>query len=258
MLGLIRGELRKLFATRMWLWTLLAVVVLAALFTSLSIGFGDEADTWTFPLDSPEGQRTLFGNGRTAAAPLVMMLAAVFVTGEFRHRTAASTFLATPRRTRVITAKLIACVVVAAGYGLAAVGANAAVAMPWLSAKGIDFSLLDNGIPTTIGAVVAATCLYAAIGVGLGAALREQVATTVGLLIYLFVVEPIVAQIGAISEWTAYLPGKAGEALIGIELAQGPMSTGGLDAWQGGLVLGGYAAALVVAGMLTTARKDIV
>jgi len=43
--------------------------------------------------------------------------------------------------------------------------------------------------------VVSAVAIYSLVGVGLAALLREQVTTEVGLLVYLFVVEPIVTRI---------------------------------------------------------------
>jgi hypothetical protein len=45
------------------------------------------------------------------------------------------------------------------------------------------------------------------------ALLREQVATVVGLLVYLFVAEPIMTRVPALRGWTIYLPGSASAAL---------------------------------------------
>jgi hypothetical protein len=49
----------------------------------------------TAPLTSPEGQRTLFAVASGGANTLVAVLAAIAITGEFRHKTATATFLAT-------------------------------------------------------------------------------------------------------------------------------------------------------------------
>ena len=46
--------------------------------------------------------------------------------------------------------------------------------------------------------MVAAVAIFGLIGVGLGALVREQVATVVGLLVYLFIAEPIVTRIPAL------------------------------------------------------------
>lgn len=250
---LIATEIRKLTTTKLWLWLLLASVAITALYASLLIAFSEDPDTWTLPLSTPDGQRTLFATAAGGAAPLAAVLGAVGMTGEFRHRTATATFLVTPRRARVVGAKAVLYAGAGAGYGLASVGAVAAIAVPWLSARGLDLPLLGAGLPGTYAGVVVAVAMYALIGVGLGALLHEQVATVVGLLIYLFVVEPILTQISALDAWTSYLPGPAQNALTGITLTNQEF----LEPWHGGLVLAGYVGVLVVAGLGVSVRRDI-
>lgn len=250
---LIAAETRKLTTTRLWLWLLLASVGITALYASLLIGFSEDPDTWTLPLSTPHGLRTLFGTAAGAAAPLIAVLAAVGMTGEFRHRTATVTFLATPRRAHVVVAKAVVSVGAGVVYGLACLGTVAAIAVPWLSARGLDLPLLGAGLPGTYAGVVAAVAMYALVGVGLGALLREQVATVVGLLVYLFVVEPILTQISALDAWTTYLPGPAQNALTGITVTTRDF----LEPWHGGIVLACYVIVLVVAGTWVSVRRDI-
>jgi ABC-2 type transport system permease protein len=250
---LIAGEFGKLFATRLWLWLLLASMAITALYASLQIAFSDDPDTWTLPLSTPDGQQTLFAAAASAASPLIAVLAAIGITGEYRHRTATTTFLATPHRGRVITAKLVTYTLAGTVYALACTIVVTAIAIPWLSSKNIDLSLTANGLPATITGGIAAVALYALIGVGLGALLREQVATVVGLLIYLFVVEAILTNIPALDDWTKYLPGPADNALTGIALTNQHY----LQPWQGGLVLTMYAVAIAAAGTYLAARRDV-
>jgi hypothetical protein len=101
--------------------------------------------------------------------------------------------------------------------------------------------------------VVAAVALFGLVGVGLGALLRDQVATVVGLLVYLFVAEPIIAGIPAWQGWTIYLPGQASTALAHVTLTHQTL----LPPWQGGVVLAGYGLTLAVAGTLLAVRRDI-
>jgi ABC-2 type transport system permease protein len=89
-----RGRGHKLATTRLWLWLLLSSVALTALYASLAIAFGDTPDNPTPPLTSPGGQRTVFSVGQ-GAGTLLAVLAAIGLTGEFRHQTT-TTFLATP------------------------------------------------------------------------------------------------------------------------------------------------------------------
>jgi len=253
MTRLIAAEFWKLFTTRLWLWLLLGAVALTALFVSLAIAFGDDPDTWTLPFSTPEGQQTLFAIAAGGASPLVAVLAAIGLTGEFRHRTATATFLATPHRGRVVLAKLVTYGLVGAGYALVCIAVIVTIALPWLAAKDIDVSLTGNGIPRTMAGVIAAVAIYGLIGVGLGALLRDQVATVVGLLVYLFVVEPIVTRIPALSDWTRYLPGPADDALTQVSLSNQEF----LAPWQGGLVLATYGIVFAVAGTFLALRRDV-
>jgi len=250
---LIAGEFGKLFSTRLWLWLLLASMALTALYASLAIAFDNDPDNFAPSLDSPAGQRLLFSVAGGAAKSLVAVLAAIGLTGEFRHRTVTATFLATPHRGRVVAAKLVTYALVGAGYGLVCLGVVAAIALPWLSTRDIHVPLTGNGIPTTAVGVIAAVAVFAVLGVGLGALLREQVATVVALLIYLFVAEPIVTRIPALNDWTMYLPGPAASALTQVTLDDQDF----LHPWQGGLALAAYGIAFAVAGTLLAVRRDV-
>jgi ABC-2 type transport system permease protein len=247
MTQLIAAEFSKLLSTRLWFWLLLASAGLVALYVSLNIAFAD--NTVTLPLDSARGQQTLFAIAG-AARPLVAVLGAIAITSEFRHKTATATFLATPRRGRVVIAKLVASALVGVAYGVACIATVTAIVLPWLGARGIHVALTGNDVPATLAGVVAAYVIFALIGVALGAVLREQVATVVGLLIYLFVVEPIVTNIPGLDSWTPYLPGPAGSALTQISLATRDF----LAPWQGALMLIAYAGALATVGAFLTIR----
>src|SRR5262249_57790609 len=118
-----------------------------------------------------EGQQTLFAIAASGASPLVAVLAAIGLTGEFRHRTATATCVATPRREGVVLAKLVTYSLVGAGYALVCIAVILTIALPWLAAEGIDVSVTGNGIPRTMAGVIAAVAVYGMIGVGLGALL---------------------------------------------------------------------------------------
>jgi ABC-2 type transport system permease protein len=253
MTRLIAGEFRKLCSTRLWLWLLLGAMGLTALYASLLIGFSQDPDTMTAPLSSPEGQRTLFAVAAGGANTLVAVLAAIGITGEFRHKTATATFLATPQRGRVVAAKLATYALAGAAYGAASLIVVTAIAVPWLATKDIEVGLLDNGLPGTYAGVITDTAIFGLLGVGLGALLRNQVATVVGLLVYRFVAEPILTGVPALDSWTTYLPGSASAALTQVSLTTQEY----LDAWQGGLVLAGYGLLFAAAGALFSMRRDI-
>lgn len=250
---LISAEFHKLLTTRLWLWLLLAAMALTALYASLLIAFSDDPDTMTAPLSTAAGQQTLFAVAAGGANTLAAVLAAIGITGEFRHQTATATFLSTPVRGRVVAAKLVTYALVGIGFAAACLVVVAVVAAPWLAAKDIEMPLLGNGLPGTYAGVVADTAIFAFVGVGLGALLRNQVATVVGLLVYRFVAEPIVTSIPALSDWSIYLPGSASAALTQVSLSTQDY----LAAWQGGLVLAGYGAVLALVGSMIVVHRDI-
>jgi len=248
---LIAAEFQKLFTTRLWLWLLLASMALTALYTVLAIVFSDSPGNPTPPLSSAGGQQTLFSTGSGAATPFVAVLAAIGLTGEFRHRTVSATFLATPVRSRALIAKLVTYFLVGAAYAVICIGVTTAIAVPWLPAKHIGI-VAEGKVGTLLG-VVAAVAVFGLIGVGLGALLRDQIATVVALLVYLFSVEPIVTRIPALHGWTKFLPGSAEDSLVGVVQSNFDL----LPQWQGGVLLVAYGLVLAAAGSMLTMRRDI-
>lgn len=189
----------------------------------------------------------------TSKGPLAAILGAIGMTGEYRHKTAAATFLATPRRGRVVAAKLGTYLLAGAGYGLVCDLVSLAVALPWLSARGIDVPVAGHGNLAVLAAVIVSAAVFAVAGAGLGALAGGQLATVTGLLIYLYVAEPLLTRIAAARGWTPYLPGTAADGLTQATQADVRL----LAPWPGGLVFAGWAAALAAAGTVRTLRRDI-
>ena len=142
---------------------------------------------------------------------------------------------------------------VGVAYALVCIAVTIAIAVPWLSAKGIDVTLTGDGVPGTFAGVVAVLAVFGLIGVGLGALVRDQVATVVGLLIYLFVVEPVLTNIPALGSWTMYLPGAAANGLT--QVAQSGLEF--LDPWKGGIVLAAYGGGFAAVGTWLSMRRDV-
>lgn len=250
---LIAGEVRKLGSTRLWLLLLVAAMALTALYAGLNIAFTDDPDNFAPHLSTPEGRRLLLAIAATPATTFAAVLAAIGITGEFRHRTATATFLATPLRTRVVAAKLVSYGAAGAAFAAACLAVVVSIGTPWLASMDIDLSLNDPGVPGTLAGVVGAGAAFGLLGVALGALVRDQVATVVGLLVYRFVAEPILTSVPALHEWTLWLPGSAASGLAGSSLEDREF----LDPWLAALVLGGYVALLAAAGSIATARRDI-
>ncbi|HEY5985085.1 MAG TPA: hypothetical protein VIV12_01695 [Streptosporangiaceae bacterium] len=81
----------------------------------------------------------------------------------------------------------------------------------------------------------------------------QRGAAIAGLLLYLYVAEPLISHIAALHSWTAYLPGVAADGLT--QASQAGVRL--LPPWQGGLVLTAWAIAFAATGTVFTARRDI-
>ncbi|NIK59220.1 ABC transporter permease [Kribbella shirazensis] len=252
MTRLLEAEFTKLFSTKLWMWLLLGAIGLTTLFVSVTIGLDGSAGNPNPPLSTPQGQRNLFGVAGASSA-LAVVLGIVAMTSEYRHETVTPTFLATPRRRRVVVAKLFAYALAGLGFGLVNVLATVALALPWLSARNIDVSLTANGIPRTMIGVVLGLGVYTVLGVGVGALLRNQVAAIVGALVYLFVVEGLVSALPRVRDYYKYLPGGAFSGLVDTYQPNVQFLAG----WQGGLLLLAYGAAFAALGTALTIRRDV-
>ncbi|MCA1699889.1 MAG: ABC transporter permease, partial [Actinobacteria bacterium] len=95
----------------------------------------------------------------------------------------------------------------------------------------------------------AASALWAAIGVGLGAIVRDQVPTLIGISAWLLFVEGLFG--GNLADVSRFAPGALGMAVSG----QDPDTL--LAPAVSLLLLALYAAAATFAGALTTNRRDV-
>ena len=245
----LRAELFKQRSTRTGLGLFAAMLGLV-LFVVLLHGFGLAARNF----DSSSKQLTvLFAWGEVLGALFAALLGAMSITGEIRHGTIRSTFLVTPWRRRVVAAKVWASMLIGTGFGLAAGAVAGGVGTAALRARGIDVRLDTGDYALLVMGGAAATALWAAIGVGVGAVVRNQVPVLVGICAWLLFVENLlVGDIGGVGKVGRLLPGAAGKAISG----QDPDTLLAPAVGLGLLAL--YAAAAAVAGCLATSRRDVV
>lgn len=181
-----------------------------------------------------------------------LMLGITAVAGEYRNRTITDTYLATPSRGRAVGAKAIAYSVVGVGMGLLATLTAFAGTATWLNAKGTS---LDLGMPgigrTVLGCIVWNVC-FAAVGVGVGALVRNLSGAIAGALIWIALVEGMVGQI--IGDAAKWLPFRAGGALQGFPPVGDAEQ---LSQLGGGFMLVAYAVALVTVALATSMRRDV-
>ena len=197
-------------------------------------------------------------------AQTVALLAGVLaVTGEFRHKTITPAVLITPRRTPLLAAKLITLAaklitLAAAGlvFGLATTGTAAAIALPVLAARHIPASISGTQAAAIIAGGAIATALFAAIGVGVGAIIRNQTGAIIAVLALLYVAEPL---LGFIPHLGAAIQryGLGGLAAATTHTTGFPASAHLLGQPAAALVLAGYATLALLAGASLLKRRDI-
>lgn len=248
MTRLVHSELLKLRTTRTARVLLtLAAAGTAALVAIVLLLAGRPGQ----PALGPDALRLLV---LVPAQPLTLaalVLGVLGMAGELRHGTATSTFLVTPKRGRVVTAKLAAAAVTGLAMAAASSAAVLAVGLPWLRAKGIEVAIADAGVAARVAGLAVAVALYAVLGTGLGALLRNQVAAVVvGLLWWTQGVERVLTGILHQPGLERWLPKGAAAALT----APGD---GTLPMWAGALVFAAYGLGLALLGGRLVARRDL-
>jgi ABC-2 type transport system permease protein len=259
--ALVRSELRKITSTRLW-WGLLLGAVLYALVQAganaavagSTPGAGQPA---TAPLDTAQAIRTVYaGSAFQGSYIFAMILGITGMTGEYRYRTISPTFLATPRRARVVAGKMVAHLVIGIGFGIAGVLAALVAGGAIVLVRGFDLGYGADRLWPSIGLAVLAVGLWTLLGIGIGTLIRNQIAAVLVAVFVTFLVEPLATFILSANDLDAivkWLPTNASTALTS------PSSSflDYLPWWVGGLVLLAYAALLAGLGLVLSTRRDI-
>ena len=242
---LLSAEVLKLRTVRgPWLILAAGPLLVIAGISGLVISGGD--------LHDPATQaKALAHVGLTAIFALLFGIGAV--AGEYRHKTITDAYLITPRRSQVITAKLAVYAVLGGLTALVSAVVALGTAAAWWSGKGVPFAWGDTAMWTTIGGGIAWNVAFAAMGVAVGALIRNLTAAVATALAWIALVEGIVGQlIGNLARW---LPFYAGQALGagGASMLPEPL----LPRWGAALVLVAYTAVFAAAALTTSIQRDV-
>ncbi len=273
MIPLVRAEVLKYVTTRTsWGLTLgmfLTGAGFAALFGGLII-YGDILDGIKLVDVVPELTlaRIVYTAGIQFGYLLALIIGILSIGQEFRHKTISGTFLATPKRERVIGAKVVALVVIAAVSGLVHV-------IGMLIGGGIILATADlpvypdpGQLTKTLLLVLLVLALWSLIGLGIGVLIPNQVAALSIAIAFAWILEPLVGFFLTFADWgdalARYFPSQATAATLDVFTgtdAQLTQALGGaadpLAWWTAALVLLAYAAAMATLGLVRTRTRDI-
>jgi ABC-type transport system involved in multi-copper enzyme maturation permease subunit len=240
MRNLVKAELLKARGTRS-VWALAAVTVVFCVIWAA-------VEVLVFK-GSTEDAYSMAQQGYVFA----MILGVVLAAGEHRHQTIAWVLLVTPRRSQVVTAKLLACGGIGLLLGIAAVVVTAPVTAALLAVT--DRPVFSASIPAALLGSVLSTALWSLFGAALGILLRNQLAGIIAAFVWSFYAEwLLVLLLPSVGRWTLTGLSKAaaGWNRTGLSV-QGDL----LPAWAASLVFLGYAIVIALAARLISVRRDI-
>jgi ABC-2 type transport system permease protein len=237
---LLRSEWVKLWTTRTT-WTMLGIgLLIEALFAGLFTGLAS--------LSELEGFEEI-ATGTGLLMVLMLVLGVLVITTEFRHGTASSTFLASPRRYPALLAKLGITLLVGVLAGLAFLLVNGGLAIPLFEGRGRQLPSTAD-LAAIYAGVIVSFALLCAFGFGIGAIVRNQVGAIIAAIAFFFIVSSLPELLpGSIGE---YFPAQALGSLHGHQEGSGAL--GQID---GGLVLAAWTVGLVAIGTAVICRRDV-
>jgi ABC-2 type transport system permease protein len=181
-----------------------------------------------------------------------LMVGILVVTWEYRHGTITQTFLAEPRRERVIGAKLALSFLAGAALAVLAIVAVLVVARFWVEIG------LEREHWELIGRIVLGAALWGIFGCGLGALVQSQVGAIVIAFVWFLVAEPLLGfQFDRMGD---YLPGAVLDRLLDNSVTtteSGERPDFALDLSAAALLAAGYAVLLGAAGIASALRRDV-
>jgi ABC-type transport system involved in multi-copper enzyme maturation permease subunit len=259
--GLVRSEWRKVMTTKLAWILVLSSLAWSALNVTLLVLVAPEALSAVpglDPLTEPAYIQTILA-AAGGASLFVLILAIVGMTGEYRHMTITSTFLATPRRGRVVLAKGL--LFAALGALVAIVNVVVVTLLAILLLAGKDHAPIEPGaVGQVLFGVTLGLAIYAVVGVSVGALIKNQIAAIVIAIVLVMLVEPLLgAFFSGVGKW---LPGGALQSVMDVTTQRGGdgqslTSTDLLPVWGGAVLLLAYGLVFATVASLTTVRRDI-
>lgn len=261
---LCHGELIRLLSTRLPLWTLLAAVLCGGGLTGLLALIGPENATPPMPgLDTAEGAGIVLGLGGLLLF-VPALIGTTAITSEYRHRTIGTTFLAAPRRSQVLGAKLAVFTLLGLVYGVLASLTSGLALLLGTTLRGQELGIAPGQLATVLAQLALASAVYMVLGVGIGALARHQLLAIGIVLGYFYVLEYVLMLIPGVNSLYPLLPGGATASLTSFSFLTDAMAqqTGSsavalAPPLLGAAILLGYAVLAAAIAVVVPLRRDV-
>lgn len=258
-MNLMKSEYRKIIYARSSWGLLLAAIFISALSTAVTVPILNSEGGAAFGVSLQEtaGVDATYANA-VSGYIFAIVLGVLIMAGEFRHGTAAATFLSSPNRAVVLAAKLAVAALASAAMLLVS-------ALAGFGTGAVALLTVDNSAQPTEGlflnlliASVLAGAVLGIIGVAVGTLIRNQLIAIVSVLVYLFVIDPLLLAL-----WTdvgKWLPSGLITAMLSIDLNApelGFNTANYLGAIPAAIVLIGYGGVFAIIAVATSLRRDV-
>lgn len=246
--AIVGSELLKLRTTRTTIALVGSALALVTLIVALAAATGD----WDAPQELTPAEDLIGVAG--VAQLFALVLGILAVSTEVRHGTITPSLLVVPDRVRLVVGKLVVHLLAGLALGVAAVAIALAVSALVFALRDVDAGItaalvLEQGVGNVV-----AIALWCALGVGVGALIRNQVGAIVGALAYVFVVESLLTIVPGLQRpIERYGLGGVTEGLAPSGFADADT----LAQLPAGLLLAAYVAVLVVLGTVALRRRDV-
>jgi hypothetical protein len=247
---LVRSEWTKLKSVRSTMWTLLATVVVGIGIGALATG--ETRAHWTPDNAIGFDPTGLSLTGAFFGQLTIGILGVLVMSSEYSTGTIRATFAASPKRIKVLVAKVLV-------FGLTVLVLSEAVSFisffvgqALLTAPAFHSTLSSPGALRAVVGAGIYLCLMGLFALGLATIIRHT-AGAISAYIGVLLVVPIIVNAlprSITQHLVKFLPDHIGAAIVSINVDNA------LPPWTGILALAGYAAVLLIIGGLLLNRRD--
>jgi hypothetical protein len=199
-LATVNAERIKLSTIRSPLWSCVVAAV-------CSLGIAALQGATVYGAAGLPPERAVIGVA-VFGVPVLMVLSAMTITGEFRSGMIRTTFVANSNRTVVMIAKAVVAVVFSSLFtAVLTIGAVVVAQSSSSPLLGAELSLTEGGVWRVVASLALYAGLAAVLGLAVGALLRHTAGAVAVLLLWPLVVEPILGNLPDVSSVVGpYLP----------------------------------------------------